>query len=1032
MAKILRVHELAKELGLSNQATLDICNDLGIGVKTQSSSIIDQQATRVRRRVHLDAITLSAQSPAAKNGIEDENTSGGVMTFTFTEPGKPLNLPNRPIVEVKFEPSELRSVVVHEEFLEWFTDTSTNPIFSKKARFQIRNLLTRGFHPGDKSVMGAGKGWMRSSLGGRGGFQYYLWYVGHGGAIGDELGLGPGQFAVRKVRHHDETHLALDAGLLARDYELFTANDVEGSGDELVYTENQRKVAISNVSPIQVLKGYPGSGKTTALWLSASHAAGQRILYLTYSDKLAREAQQNFEMFRQVGTEVDVMTFPELIHHLADDRDDTSRGITPVEAARRLKAYMPLFRNRMEGWKENIDELYAELHAHGVGRAMPIDFLTLAATSESCLSSNDFVKLRSNELGEGMAISAGKILDHLRKNNHIDELFPGPSRSRRLLQDVFEPPTERLRGVSTVLVDEVQDLTQVETLLLLNVVARIGTDSGVMPRLVLAGDESQTVRPTDFRWSWLKNLVTAVFSSSIEIEDTALEQNLRSPYQIAKFVEATRAQYALFNKEDRPAGMSYTECNESLMGRLVYCCTKNEKEWARVVEIFNRIPRSSLIYPGFTIPDELTMGGSDLAKLATAAEIKGMDFDTVGLVDAGMRQEDLEVLMSSRELNPFVDVFGRTLADQYRVAASRASEKLILIDRNGNDRFDAILKLCRQRNEIDVDLERVSIGELVQILEEDTDQESLIRAMIDDVKRIIDDQPHRAILNVRSIKKQFEILMRSAPVPPELTYEVNRISGVVALVGLLTDTESETVSRRALEKEARSCLGQVDLGEAFEAVIQLATTKADNWSSERNLEALVKGGEKLTEVERDLPEVFRLHEKKLLKWMDSLEGSELPQDMNRAMRALTAGEQLAGFLSGHKYLPNLLQKMSLDWADQAIATNKAADALKILERLSERDHIREARCHVALVQHGKASASFEAGGDIEKAIEEARNVPDVERALLLAQQADSSQLNTLRWLDEARELFESKSLRGAESLSKAESELLLDWAKKAK
>jgi len=659
--------------------------------------------------------------------------------------------------------------------------------------------------------------------------------------------------------------------------------------------------------------------------------------------------------------------------------------------------------------------------------------LTLAAPRESCLSSNDFVKLRSSELGVGMAISAGKILDYLRENDHIKELFPGPYRSRHLLQDLFEPLPERLRGVSTILVDEVQDLTQVETLLLLNVVARIGIDSDVMPRLVLAGDESQTVRPTDFRWSWLKYLVTAVFGSSIQIEDTVLEQNLRSPSQIAKFVEATRAQYARFYKEDRPAGMISTEYNESLMGRLVYCCTKNEMEWARLVEIFNHIPRSSLIYPGFTIPDELTMGDSDLANLATAEEIKGMDFDTVGLVDAGMRQEYLEVLMSSKELKPSVNVFGRTLADQYRVAASRASEKLILIDRNGNDRFDAILKLCRERNEVDVELERVSIEELVQILEEDTDQESLIRSMIDDVKRIIDDDSDRAISKVRSIKKQFDVLKRSAPVSQELTDEVNRISGVVALVGLLTDAESEAMSRSVLEKEARACLGRVRLGEAFEAVFKLATVRADNWSSEKNLEALVKGGERLREVERDLPEVFRLHEKKLLKWMDSLKGSELPRDdMNRAMRVLAAGEQLSGFLSGHKYLPNLLQKTSLDWADQASRSNKALDALRILERLQDRDHIREANCHVSLGQYDKASTSFEAGGDTERAIEAARNVPDIERALILAQEVSSPQLKTLNWLSDARELFESKEIRGAENLTKVESELLLDWAKKAK
>ena len=45
-----RVHELAKELGLTNQQVLDLCGDLGIGVKTHSSSVVEAQADRVRRK----------------------------------------------------------------------------------------------------------------------------------------------------------------------------------------------------------------------------------------------------------------------------------------------------------------------------------------------------------------------------------------------------------------------------------------------------------------------------------------------------------------------------------------------------------------------------------------------------------------------------------------------------------------------------------------------------------------------------------------------------------------------------------------------------------------------------------------------------------------------------------------------------------------------------------------------------------------------------------------------------------------------
>ncbi len=51
LAKRIRVYELAKEIGLSNKGAYDLCLDLGIGLKSPSSSIEDAQADRVRRKV---------------------------------------------------------------------------------------------------------------------------------------------------------------------------------------------------------------------------------------------------------------------------------------------------------------------------------------------------------------------------------------------------------------------------------------------------------------------------------------------------------------------------------------------------------------------------------------------------------------------------------------------------------------------------------------------------------------------------------------------------------------------------------------------------------------------------------------------------------------------------------------------------------------------------------------------------------------------------------------------------------------------
>lgn len=62
----IRVHQLAKELGLTNRETLDLCASLGIAVATHSSSLEDAPADRVRRKAERDGLTRTEQPPEPK------------------------------------------------------------------------------------------------------------------------------------------------------------------------------------------------------------------------------------------------------------------------------------------------------------------------------------------------------------------------------------------------------------------------------------------------------------------------------------------------------------------------------------------------------------------------------------------------------------------------------------------------------------------------------------------------------------------------------------------------------------------------------------------------------------------------------------------------------------------------------------------------------------------------------------------------------------------------------------------------------
>ncbi len=104
MPKKIRVYELARELGLTNKEALDLCLELGIGVKSHSSSIEDAQADRVRRKADRDGLRRERQpeepprqapvsnSPADEGSVAPEVELAPVVTLE-PEPVQVLSVP---------------------------------------------------------------------------------------------------------------------------------------------------------------------------------------------------------------------------------------------------------------------------------------------------------------------------------------------------------------------------------------------------------------------------------------------------------------------------------------------------------------------------------------------------------------------------------------------------------------------------------------------------------------------------------------------------------------------------------------------------------------------------------------------------------------------------------------------------------------------------------------------------------------------------------------------------------------------------
>src|SRR3954451_20234404 len=94
----MRVHELAKELGMTNAEMMSLCDVMGVGVKSHSSTLIEAQADRLRRRAERDGLTRPEQPEEAKPArrgpkkapASGSSSSGGsTATATIDAPAPP-------------------------------------------------------------------------------------------------------------------------------------------------------------------------------------------------------------------------------------------------------------------------------------------------------------------------------------------------------------------------------------------------------------------------------------------------------------------------------------------------------------------------------------------------------------------------------------------------------------------------------------------------------------------------------------------------------------------------------------------------------------------------------------------------------------------------------------------------------------------------------------------------------------------------------------------------------------------------------
>lgn len=568
----------------------------------------------------------------------------------------------------------------HEEFLEEMQNNRSNTV-GRRAALLLQRLYVNESRPFYKSTQGENRGWRRSPLGGSSGNHYYAWWVPRGAVpLAGKLefeATPEGSVFLRAIRHHDD-HRPLNPQSLADNYLPIAHQELKH--EDYVpapWTSPQSKFAGSR-QKVRILKGSPGSGKTTALWHAANVASRQATLYVTYSNELAALAREYFDRFAPGNKRFHVVTYGNLVREIL-------KNDTPFQAVRQAR---PAFIKEISGFSSTIlgswlnykGALYDEIHAHLIGGALPMPVGRFPGFPDQKITARQYRELREFSIGRSAAEAAVEIVETLRRRDAhpAERFFAELDLAWKAVQHLRASGPGIFADFDCLALDEAQDLTPIESLVVVELARGMGPDSTIL----VAGDEGQTVRPTDFEWGWFHDLLHHRIASP---QDFQLVTNLRSPVRIATVVNRAWDLYGNLAKHERPSGTGVAEIDENAGDQVMFSTVKAGPELDDLLLKFSEREGMAIITTGDEIPDYVPANLRD--RVLTSFEAKGLDFQSVCALEAG-RSLDRAFESARRGRGAELQDLERRLAiDQLRVVLSRPSERLFWLDVNPNDRI---------------------------------------------------------------------------------------------------------------------------------------------------------------------------------------------------------------------------------------------------------------------------------------------------------------------------------------------------------
>ena len=879
-----------------------------------------------------------------------------------------------------------------------------------------------------KATHGLNHGWRRSRLGGNHGSHFYAWWAPKNALPLKESGefsdVAEGTVFLRDIRHHDDHSPLLPQSFDAH-YMPVTVHDLRRAEyAPLPWTQPQARFASAR-HLVRLLKGHPGSGKTTALWHAADSTGAERVLYVTYSRDLAALARDYFDRFCSSHKRFYVITFPNLVRQVL--------GLeTPVvlehDAKQRFARDLVPFARTLGVWAKNPAALYDEFHAHLAGDALPVGIGRFAACKQPRVSDRTYRERRTRSLGQSAvagALETAARLERLDPDTLAERYFPELALAWRAVERLHTSTNRSdpsLLDFDCIAVDECQDLTPIEAWFVVELATRINGQHRAPVPLLLAGDEAQTVRPTDFEWGWLSDLLHSRVGTPSEHK---LSANLRSPHRIAQLVNRVWDLYSHIQKQERPSGTGYAEIEDDATDQVLYCTAAVGPELSELLIALSTREGLALI----TLEDAVPSFVPEPARAAvlTVSEAKGLDFHSVCVLDAGHHIE--KILRDDGRLRADSDLEGlrkRLAIDQLRVALSRPTERLFWLDINPTDQVVRQSIAFLNGGDVAGGVSSCVPAALLKALEEDElEPEERVQRCQADARQYLQVKP--AIAWSRA-QQAITLLGRPgsmAAVADEAARDAAylTLAEVCFTLGLRNTRLAAELGRPDLFIEARraaTSARRFGLAAIIDAIGRVQRVTAEN-----RLPALVEFAQILPR-HRDQIEAWLLVElgAKSKAWMEELESA-----LFSAHNASVLIELLPPFYEALDVPDRAARSERLQQrAIQLLIKDKQyALALVALRASRDRQPKLEAICHEGMADFRSAAECHLITGNLKEALNCYRSIPDLEAALkLVAEIGEHPAVESLQWISKLQQLVAERPEKFTKVVTPAEKKLLQD------